>query len=162
MSSDKKRNKAFSTNISFYKLPKENSFKNIQLLIPLYKSSISDNNKIRTKILNLNQTLKPGNYSENDYINRPITTFTPKMPLFNFEKKELINPSKLNYVVSINPPPCHRVHRGFRSMSKRNSKSNLNFSFLRPDSQNEIDEFEKGLFTSFRKERFSKRKNNLF
>ena len=143
MSSDKKRNKAFSTNISFYKLTKENSFKNTQLLIPLYKSSISDNNKIRTKILNLNQTLKPGNYSENDYINRPIITFRPKMPLFNFEKKELINPSKINYIVSIIPPPCHRNKNGFNNLNKNknynnNKKNQFTFSFLKPEFKKEI------------------------
>ena len=83
------------------------------------------------------------------------------MPLHNLEKKELINPSKLNYVVSINPPPCHTIQKGFRSVSNRNNKNNLSFSFLRPYLQNEVDEFEKGLLTSLRKERFSKN-NNLF
>ena len=152
--------KPLSNLTSFYK-ESSNSFRNSSLLNKSIKSPISSDNKVRNHLINLNKTLKTENYSENGYINRPTITFRPEMPLHNLEKKELINPSKLNYVVSINPPPCHKIQKGFRSVSNRNNKNNLSFSFLRPYLQNEVDEFEKGLLTSLRKERFSKN-NNLF
>ena len=81
------------------------------------------------------------------------------MPLYNFEKSELINPSKMNYVVSINPPPSHRIQRGFGSVNNRNKKSNFSFSFLKPDLKNEIEDFEKGFLTSFRKINLKKKNN---
>ena len=146
---------------SFYK-ESSNSFRNSSLLNKSLKTPLSSDNKVRNNLINLNKTLKTETYSENGYINRPTITFKPEMPLYNFEKNELINPSKLNYVVSISPPPSHRIQKGFKSVSSRNNTNNSNFSFLRPDLKNEIEQFEKGLITSFRKERFLKRKNYLF
>ena len=153
--------KPLSNLTSFYK-ESSNSFRNSSLLNKSLKTPLSSDNKVRNNLINLNKTLKTETYSENGYINRPTITFKPKMPLYNFEKNELINPSKLNYVVSISPPPSHRIQKGFKSVSSRNNTNNSNFSFLRPDLKNEIEQFEKGLLTSFRKERFLKRKNYLF
>ena len=84
-------------------------------------------------------------------MNRPIINFIPKMPLYNFDKKELINPSKMNYVVPVMPPPSHRVKRTFRGVNYSNP-------YLKPELNDEIAEFEKGLFTYFRRKKFEKKK----
>jgi hypothetical protein len=164
--SQKKHYNTFSTHTSFYnETPKSNSFRNTSLITPLYKSNNGlDSNKIRNKLFNLNKTLQTKNYSENDYVNRPTITFKPKMPLYNFEKSELINPSKMNYVVSINPPPCHRNKKGFASLNKNfnnnnNKKNNLTFTFMKPELKKEISDFENGLISSFRKISLKKKEN---
>ena len=150
-----------STHTSFYELStKTNTLKNTILLTPSYRSTLNSS-KIKNHLLNVNKTLNTDNYSDNGYINRPTITFKPKMPLYNLQKEDLINPSKMNYVVSINPPPSHRIHKGFASINNRNKKSNFSFSFLKPDLKNEIEEYEKGLLTSYRRINLQK-KNNLY
>ena len=152
---------SFSTHTSFYnQSSKKNTLKNTMLLTPSYKSTLNTS-KIKNHLLNVNKSLNFENYSENGYINRPTITFKPKMPLYNLQKEDLINPSKMNYVVSINPPPSHRIQRGFGSVNNRNKKSNFSFSFLKPDLKNEIEEYEKGLLTSYRRINLQK-KNNLY
>ena len=150
-----------STHTSFYELStKTNTLKNTILLTPSYRTTLNSS-KIKNHLLNVNKTLNTDNYSDNGYINRPTITFKPKMPLYNLQKEDLINPSKMNYVVSINPPPSHRTHRGFGSVNHRNKKSNFSFSFLKPDLKNEIEDYEKGLLTSYRRINLQK-KNNLY
>ena len=150
-----------STHTSFYELStKTNTLKNTILLTPSYRTTLNSS-KIKNHLLNVNKTLNTDNYSDNGYINRPTITFTPKMPLYNLQKEDLINPSKMNYVVSINPPPSHRIHKGFASINNRNKKSNFSFSFLKPDLKNEIEEYEKGLLTSYRRINLQK-KSNLY
>ena len=150
-----------STHTSFYELStKTNTLKNTILLTPSYRSTLNSS-KIKNHLLNVNKTLNTDNYSGNGYINRPTITFKPKMPLYNLQKEDLINPSKMNYVVSINPPPSHRTHRGFGSVNHRNKKSNFSFSFLKPDLKNEIEDYEKGFLTSLRRKK-KKKKNNLY
>ena len=152
---------SFSTHTSFYnQSSKKNTLKNTMLLTPSYKSTLNTS-KIKNHLLNVNKSLNFENYSENGYINRPTITFKPKMPLYNLQKEDLINPSKMNYVVSINPPPSHRIHKGFASINNRNKKRNFSFSFLKPDLKNEIEEYEKGLLTSYRRINLQK-KNNLY
>ena len=108
---------SFSTHTSFYnQSSKKNTLKNTMLLTPSYKSTLNTS-KIKNHLLNVNKSLNFENYSENGYINRPTITFKPKMPLYNLQKEDLINPSKMNYVVSINPPPSHRIQRGFGSVN---------------------------------------------
>ena len=150
-----------STHTSFYELStKTNTLKNTILLTPSYRSTLNSS-KIKNHLLNVNKTLNTDNYSDNGYINRPTITFKPKMPLYNLQKEDLINPSKMNYVVSINPPPSHRIHKGFASINNRNKKSNFSFSFLKPDLKNEIEDYEKGFLTSLRRISL-KKKNNLY
>ena len=150
-----------STHTSFYELStKTNTLKNTILLTPSYRTTLNSS-KIKNHLLNVNKTLNTDNYSDNGYINRPTITFKPKMPLYNLQKEDLINPSKMNYVVSINPPPSHRSHRGFGSVNNRNKKSNFSFSFLKPDLKNEIEDYEKGFLTSLRRINL-KKKSNLY
>ena len=151
MSSKTRDSLPFSTHTSFYKQPsKANTLRNTILLTPSYRTTLNSS-KIKNHLQNLNKSLNTENYSENGYINRPTITFKPKMPLYNLQKEDLINPSKMNYVVSINPPPSHRIQKGFGSVNNRNKKSNFSFSFLKPDLKNEIEDYEKGFLTSFRK-----------
>jgi hypothetical protein len=161
MSSKTRDSLPFSTHTSFYKQSsKANTLRNTILLTPSYRTTLNSS-KIKNHLQNLNKSLNTENYSENGYINRPTITFKPKMPLYNLQKEDLINPSKMNYVVSINPPPSHRIQRGFGSVNNRNKKSNFSFSFLKPDLKNEIEEYEKGLLTSYRRINLQK-KNNLY
>ncbi len=159
MSSKTRDSLPFSTHTSFYKQSsKANTLRNTILLTPSYRTTLNSS-KIKNHLQTLNKSLNTENYSENGYINRPTITFKPKMPLYNLQKEDLINPSKMNYVVSINPPPSHRTHRGFGSVNHRNKKSNFSFSFLKPDLKNEIEDFEKGFLTSFRKINLKKKNN---
>ena len=161
MSSKTRDSLPFSTHTSFYKQSsKANTLRNTILLTPSYRTTLNSS-KIKNHLQTLNKSLNTENYSENGYINRPTITFKPKMPLYNLQKEDLINPSKMNYVVSINPPPSHRIQRGFGSVNNRNKKSNFSFSFLKPDLKNEIEDFEKGFLTSFRKINL-KKKSNLY
>ena len=69
-------------------------------------SNLRKNNKtLRDSFLKMNSSLTKSSY--NNYINRPIVNFTPKMPLHNLDSKSFINPSKLKYTVSVVPPSCH-------------------------------------------------------
>ena len=159
MSSKTRDSLPFSTHTSFYKQSsKANTLRNTILLTPSYRTTLNSS-KIKNHLQTLNKSLNTENYSENGYINRPTITFKPKMPLYNLQKEDLINPSKMNYVVSINPPPSHRIQRGFGSVNNRNKKSNFSFSFLKPDLKNEIEDFEKGFLTSFRKISLKKKNN---
>ena len=159
MSSKTRDSLPFSTHTSFYKQSsKANTLRNTILLTPSYRTTLNSS-KIKNHLQTLNKSLNTENYSENGYINRPTITFKPKMPLYNLQKEDLINPSKMNYVVSINPPPSHRIHKGFASINNRNKKSNFSFSFLKPDLKNEIEDFEKGFLTSFRKINLKKKNN---
>ena len=155
--------KPLTTYSSFYKEP-SNSFRNSSLLNQSFKSTFPKENKVRNQLINLNKTLKTENYSDNGFINRPTITFKPEMPLHNFEKKELINPSKMNFVVSVNPPPCHRVKKEFGNGNYKNKfkKKNESFTFLKPDLKNEIDEYEKGLISSFRRQQNFRQRYYLF
>ncbi len=159
MSSKTRDSLPFSTHTSFYKQSsKANTLRNTILLTPSYRTTLNSS-KIKNHLQTLNKSLNTENYSENGYINRPTITFKPKMPLYNLQKEDLINPSKMNYVVSINPPPSHRIQRGFGSVNNRNKKSNFSFSFLKPDLKNEIEDFEKGFLTSLRKINLKKKNN---
>ena len=161
MSSKTRDSLPFSTHTSFYKQSsKANTLRNTILLTPSYRTTLNSS-KIKNHLQTLNKSLNTENYSENGYINRPTITFKPKMPLYNLQKEDLINPSKMNYVVSINPPPSHRIQRGFGSVNNRNKKSNFSFSFLKPDLKNEIEDYEKGFLTSLRRISL-KKKNNLY
>ena len=141
MSTSNKYNKTFQN-----KKSNNNSFYDIS-----YNSKhFNTDNKIQTEISNFNHILQRNNI-ENNYMNRPIINFIPKMPLYNFDKKELINPSKMNYVVPVMPPPSHRVKRTFRGVNYSNP-------YLKPELNDEIAEFEKGLFTYFRRKKFEKKK----
>ena len=144
---------SFSTHTSFYnQSSKKNTLKNTMLLTPSYKSTLNTS-KIKNHLLNVNKSLNFENYSENGYINRPTITFKPKMPLYNLQKEDLINPSKMNYVVSILPPPSHRINRSFKRVNNTNSNP-----FLKKELLDEIAEFEKGLFTYLRRKKFEKKK----
>ena len=141
MSSPKKFSKSLTKQQS-----NNNSFYNIS-----YNSKhFNTDNKVKSQIFDFNKILQT-NYNENNYMNRPIINFIPKMPLYNFDKKELINPSKMNYVVPVMPPPSHRVKRTFRGVNYSNP-------YLKPELNDEIAEFEKGLFTYFRRKKFEKKK----
>ena len=141
MSSPKKFSKSLTKQQS-----NNNSFYNISYNTKHFNTD----NKVKSQIFDFNKILQT-NYNENNYINRPIINFIPKMPLYNFDKKELINPSKMNYVVPVMPPPSHRVKRTFRGVNYSNP-------YLKPELNDEIAEFEKGLFTYFRRKKFEKKK----
>ena len=141
MSSPKKFSKSLTKQQS-----KNNSFYNISYNTKHFNTD----NKVKSQIFDFNKILQT-NYNENNYMNRPIINFIPKMPLYNFDKKELINPSKMNYVVPVMPPPSHRVKRTFRGVNYSNP-------YLKPELNDEIAEFEKGLFTYFRRKKFEKKK----
>ncbi len=141
MSSPKKFSKSLTKQQS-----NNNSFYNISYNIKHFNTD----NKVKSQIFDFNKILQT-NYNENNYMNRPIINFIPKMPLYNFDKKELINPSKMNYVVPVMPPPSHRVKRTFRGVNYSNP-------YLKPELNDEIAEFEKGLFTYFRRKKFEKKK----
>ncbi len=140
MSTSNKLNKTMTN-----QKPNNNSFYNIS-----YNTKNFNTDRLKTQIIDLNKNLK-SNYDENNYMNRPIINFIPKMPLYNFDKKELINPSKMNYVVPIMPPPSHRIKRSFR-------ETNYTNPFMKPELSDEIAEFEKGLFTYLRRKKFEKKK----
>ena len=140
MSSPKKFSKSLTKQQS-----NNNSFYNIS-----YNTKNFNTDRLKTQIIDLNKNLK-SNYDENNYMNRPIINFIPKMPLYNFDKKELINPSKMNYVVPIMPPPSHRIKRSFR-------ETNYTNPFMKPELSDEIAYFEKGLFTYLRRKKFEKKK----
>ena len=59
----------------------------------------------------------------------------------------------MNYVVSILPPPSHRINRSFKRVNNTNSNP-----FLKKELIDEIAEFEKGLFTYLRRKKFEKKK----
>ena len=164
MSSKTRDSLPFSTHTSFYKQSsKANTLRNTILLTPSYRTTLNSS-KIKNHLQTLNKSLNTENYSENGYINRPTITFKPKMPLYNLQKEDLINPSKMNYVVSINPPPCHRNKKGFASLNKNlnnnnNKKNNLTFTFMKPELKKEISDFENGLISSFRKISLKKKEN---
>jgi hypothetical protein len=141
MSSPKKFSKSLTKQQS-----NNNSFYNISYNTKHFNTD----NKVKSQIFDFNKILQT-NYNENNYMNRPIINFIPKMPLYNFDKKELINPSKMNYVVPVMPPPSHRVKRTFRGVNYSNP-------YLKPELNDEIAEFEKGLFTYFRRKKFEKKK----
>ena len=141
MSSPKKFSKSLTKQQS-----NNNSFYNISYNTKHFNTD----NKVKSQIFDFNKILQT-NYNENNYMNRPIINLFPKMPLYNFDKKELINPSKMNYVVPVMPPPSHRVKRTFRGVNYSNP-------YLKPELNDEIAEFEKGLFTYFRRKKFEKKK----
>jgi hypothetical protein len=141
MSSPKKFSKSLTKQQS-----NNNSFYNISYNTKHFNTD----NKVKSQIFDFNKILQT-NYNENNYMNRPIINFIPKMPLYNFDKKELINPSKMNYVVPVMHPPSHRVKRTFRGVNYSNP-------YLKPELNDEIAEFEKGLFTYFRRKKFEKKK----
>ena len=140
---------------NFYNLHRRNFTNNIlnysknnksnSTLYSSYKtnSNLRKNNKtLRDSFLKMNSSLTKSSY--NNYINRPIVNFTPKMPLHNLDSKSFINPSKLNYTVSIVPPSCH--------LKKKKIKKSRNYT---------IEEFEKGLFSSIRKNSLHKTKETF-
>ena len=81
-----------------------------------------DNNKIiQRKLFILNKSINLNKINEN-YMNRPIIDFKPKMELYEFKHEKLINPSKLKYVVPITQPACHKMKRiiSFKNKNKNN------------------------------------------
>ena len=140
---------------NFYNLHRRNFTNNIlnysknnksnSTLYSSYKTNSNlrkNNNTLRDSFLKMNSSLTKSSY--NNYINRPIVNFTPKMPLHNLDSKSFINPSKLNYTVSIVPPSCH--------LKKKKIKKSRNYT---------IEEFEKGLFSSIRKNSVNKTKETF-
>lgn len=149
MSNQKQKNQ------SFYNLNKRNFTNDIlnhsrninsnSTLYTIYNTNSNIrkfNNTLRDSFLNMNSSLTKSSY--NNYINRPIVNFTPKMPLHNLDSKSFINPSKLKYIVSVVPPSCH--------LKKRKNKKSRNYT---------IEEFEKGLFSSIRKNSLNKTKETF-
>ncbi len=140
---------------NFYNLHRRNFTNNIlnysknnksnSTLYSSYKTNSNlrkNNNTLRDSFLKMNSSLTKSSY--NNYINRPIVNFTPKMPLHNLDSKSFINPSKLNYTVSIVPPSCH--------LKKKKIKKSRNYT---------IEEFENGLFSSIRKNSVNKTKETF-
>ena len=140
---------------NFYNLHRRNFTNNIlnysknnksnSTLYSSYKTNSNlrkNNNTLRDSFLKMNSSLTKSSY--NNYINRPIVNFTPKMPLHNLDSKSFINPSKLKYTVSVVPPSCH--------LKKRKNKKSRNYT---------IEEFEKGLFSSIRKNSLNKTKETF-
>ena len=90
----------------------------------------------------MTKTLSSETTTDNSYINRPIINFKPNMPLYNFEANNIINPSKMNYIVPVSPPPCHQVKRSYSTTYKSNNfnnrsnynKGNYMNSFLTPST----------------------------
>lgn len=125
-------------------------------------TQIDDSNRFKKKLLNMTKTLTSEPLTDNSYINRPIIDFKPNMPLYNFEVNNIINPSKMNYIVPVSPPPCHQIKRSYSSSFKSNkfnnrgnyNKSNYMNSFLSPSTNynySDYNSFKSGF-----------RKKNLF
>ena len=81
----------------------------------------NNSNIIQRKIYSLSKTINLENLNDN-YINRPIVNFKPKMELYDFKIEKLINPSKLKYVVPVTQPACHKMKRiiSFKNKNKNN------------------------------------------
>ena len=100
-------------------------------------TQIDDSNRFKKKLFNMTRTLASEPTSDNSYIN-----FKPNMPLYNFEANNIINPSKMNYIVPVSPPPCHQVKRSYSTTYKSNNfnnrgnynKGNYMNSFLSPST----------------------------
>ena len=97
-------------------------------------TQIDDSNRFKKKLFNMTRTLASEPTSDNSYINRPIINFKPNMPLYNFEANNIINPSKMNYIVPVSPPPCHQVQRSYSSVYNSNSFKNYNRNNNRKDN----------------------------
>ena len=105
-------------------------------------TQIDDSNRFKKKLFNMTKTLSSETTADNSYINRPIINFKPNMPLYNFEANNIINPSKMNYIVPVSPPPCHQVKRSYSTTYKSNNfnnrsnynKGNYMNSFLTPST----------------------------
>ena len=82
---------------------------------------IDYNKIIQRKLFILNKSINLNKINEN-YMNRPIIDFKPKMELYEFKHEKLINPSKLKYVVPITQPACHKMKRiiSFKNKNKNN------------------------------------------
>ncbi len=81
--------------------------KNNRTLTPI---KIDNNKIIQRKLFILNKSINLNKINEN-YMNRPIIDFKPKMELYEFKHEKLINPSKLKYVVPISQPACHKFKK---------------------------------------------------
>ena len=92
--------------------------KNNRTLTPI---KIDYNKIIQRKLFILNKSINLNKINEN-YMNRPIIDFKPKMELYEFKHEKLINPSKLKYVVPITQPACHKMKRiiSFKNKNKNN------------------------------------------
>jgi hypothetical protein len=93
----------------------------------------NNSNIIQRKIYSLSKTINLENLNDN-YINRPIVNFKPKMELYDFKIEKLINPSKLKYVVPISQPACHKFKK-IISLKKKNNKNNFLNSYSNNDSE---------------------------
>jgi hypothetical protein len=94
---------------------------------------IDYNKIIQRKLFILNKSINLNKINEN-YMNRPIIDFKPKMELYEFKHEKLINPSKLKYVVPICQPACHKFKK-IISLKKKNNKNNFLNSYSNNDSE---------------------------
>ena len=123
-SSEKKiLNTSISFSNSLSKNKSQNNFlinKKNRTLTPLMTEN-NNSNIIQRKIYSLSKTINLENLNDN-YINRPIVNFKPKMELYDFKMEKLINPSKLKYVVPVTQPACHKMKRivSFKNKNKNN------------------------------------------
>ena len=92
-----------------------------------------ENSRFQKKLFNMTRTLASDTTNDNSYINRPIINFKPNMPLYDFDANNILNPSKMNYIVPVSPPPCHQVQRSYSSVYNPNSFKNYNRS-IRKDN----------------------------
>ena len=99
-----------------------------------FYSQNEDNNRFQKKLFNMTRTLASDTTNDSSYINRPIINFKPNMPLYDFDANNIINPSKMNYIVPVSPPPCHQVQRSYSSVYNSNSFKNYNRSNNRKDN----------------------------
>jgi hypothetical protein len=114
-----------SNTFDFYSSnPRNNSF----------YSQNEENNRFQKKLFNMTRTLASDTTNDSSYINRPIINFKPNMPLYDFDANNIINPSKMNYIVPVSPPPCHQVQRSYSSVYNSNSFKNYNRSNNRKDN----------------------------
>ena len=104
--------------------PKKN---NMSLLIPNNSFNYNSNRgeKVQRQLNFLSKTITPESIPDSGIMNRPTITFKPQMELYNLKAKDLLNPSKLNYIVSVTPPPCHLRKNNSKTFEIRN-RSNFN------------------------------------
>ena len=98
----------------------------------------NNSNIIQRKIYSLSKTIHLENLNDN-YINRPIVNFKPKMELYDFKIEKLINPSKLKYVVPISQPACHK----FKKIISLKKKNNKNYFLNSYSTDNEFENYMK-------------------
>jgi hypothetical protein len=104
----------------------------MSLLIPNKSFNYNSNRgeKVQRQLNFLSKTITPESIPENGFMNRPTITFKPEMELYNLKAKDLLNPSKLNYIVSVTPPPCHLKKNNNKTFDLRNRNSYNDYDFF--------------------------------